>query len=883
VMVCIQTGKTLDDDKRLRFESDQLYFRSQEEMIELFNYCPQAIENTATIAERCNLKIELGSFYLPKFEQGVSDDDAFNAFKEKTWAGFEAKKELITKNNANVSISLFNERLESELNMIKDMGFAGYFLIVSDFIGYAKKNNIPVGPGRGSAAGSLVAYCLGITAIDPIRYGLLFERFLNPDRRTMPDIDIDFCPEGRGKIIQYVMKKYGADHVAQIVTFGTLKARASIRDVGRVLGMAYSEVDAIVKLIPAMPLNITIDEAIKNEPRLKEAEQNNEQIKKLLNLARSIEGLNRQASTHAAGVVISDVPLLERTPLCRTPREETVVTQYAMKDIETVGLLKFDFLALKTLTIIKNTIELIATNRSLNIDIDTLPLDDTDTFLLLQRADTDGVFQLESDGMRDLLKNMRPDCIEDVIALIALYRPGPMKMIPDFIKRKHGTQKISYIVPELEEILKETYGIILYQEQVMQIANIIGGYSFADADSLRRMMGKKDRASMNKEKPKFLSGAQTNKIGTTKAETIWEQMETFAEYGFNKSHSAAYAIIAFQTAYLKAHYPLEFVASLLSAENNNREKIIKYLGSCRNSDIKVLPPDVNESQSDFSVSGDYIRFGLSAIKNAGKSATETIIKQRAGEGKFKDFFDFCSRIDGQKVNKKVMESLVKAGAFDSLYQERYKLINNYETAFDYLQKQQESVQRNQSSLFEGETENGSSENSLNSILNNDAVTILNGKEILKYEKEVLGFYVTGHPLDEYLLILEMEASVDMLSIYEKADKANVALGGIVTNIKTVKTKKNDTMAYLTVEDLCGSVDVIVFPDTYQSLLPLLENDEPIFIRGHLDVSQDDENKKVKVVAKEISEETHLPFVTAPNKFGEMSSHNAVLKMSDAFK
>ena len=527
-------------------------------------------------------------------------------------------------------------RLHTELEIIKKMGFAGYFLIVSDFIKHAKHNDVPVGPGRGSAAGSLVAYAIRITEIDPLRYGLFFERFLNPDRISMPDIDIDFCQERRGEIIKYVTEKYGKDKVSQICTFGKMMAKGVIRDVGRALNIPYGDADRIAKLVPNV-LNITLEEAFKMEPRFADERKKNPQIDKMLSLSLVLEGLNRHSSVHAAGVVISDAPLVERVPLF-APKDD-IVSQYSMKDIEAVGLTKFDFLGLKTLTVIKNAVNFIKESHNIDIDINDLPLDDEETYKLLMKGETDGVFQLESSGMKDLLVNFKPDHIEDIIALIAAYRPGPMKMIPDFIARKHGKQQITYELPQLETILKETYGIILYQEQVMQIANVIGGYTMAQADTLRKVMGKKKVADMEKEKPKFLEGAKKQKINENKAKVIWDQMETFAEYGFNKSHSAAYSIITYQTAYLKTHYPVAFMAALLTSEKDNRDKIIKYMTTCREMSINILPPDINESQKDFSISGENIRFGLAAVKNVGEAAIESIIAMRK-KGKFYLIYGF---------------------------------------------------------------------------------------------------------------------------------------------------------------------------------------------------------------------------------------------------
>ncbi|MEN6358470.1 MAG: DNA polymerase III subunit alpha, partial [Smithella sp.] len=589
VLLCIQTGKTIEDKDRMSMTSDQFYVKSPEEMQALFADVPEAIANTVSVAERCNLTFEFGKFYLPKFEVKNPEESLEDYLERKAIEGLDKLLPTIMKYQKEDEAAVrekYHKRLRLELEIIKKMGFAGYFLIVSDFIKHAKHTGVPVGPGRGSAAGSLVAYAIRITDIDPIRYGLFFERFLNPDRISMPDIDIDFCQERRGEIIKYVTEKYGKDKVTQICTFGKMMAKGVIRDVGRALNIPYGEVDRIAKLVPNV-LNITLAEAFKMEPRFGEERRKNPQIDKMLSLSLILEGLNRHSSVHAAGVVISDAPLIERVPLF-APKDD-IVSQYSMKDIEAVGLTKFDFLGLKTLTVIRNAIDFIKESHNIDVDINNLPLDDKETYRLLMKGETDGVFQLESSGMKDLLVNFKPDHIEDVIALIAAYRPGPMKMIPDFIARKHGKQQITYELPQLEPILKETYGIILYQEQVMQIANVIGGYTMSQADTLRKVMGKKQVAAMEKEKPKFLEGAKKQKINENKAKTIWDQMETFAEYGFNKSHSAAYAIITYQTAYLKAHYPVAFMAALLTSEKDNRDKIIKHMSNCKEMGINILP------------------------------------------------------------------------------------------------------------------------------------------------------------------------------------------------------------------------------------------------------------------------------------------------------
>lgn len=855
VLLCVQTGKTLDDSDRMRFSTDAFYFRSPDDMKQLFNYCPEAIENTKEIADRCNLSFEFGKFYLPKFE--VSSDETLEDRLEKVAIqGLAERMPPIVEERGEEVRGIYEKRLADELKIIKSMGFAGYFLIVSDFVSYAKRMNIPVGPGRGSAAGSLVAYALTITDIDPIRYDLFFERFLNPDRISMPDIDIDFCPEGRGDIIRYVTEKYGEDKVSQIITFGKMQARAVIRDVGRALNIPYGEVDAIAKLVPNI-LNISLDDAMEMEPRLQEAAKRDEKIRKLLKLSKSLEGLNRHASVHAAGVVISDVPLVERVPLYKSPKDD-VTTQFSMNDLSTVGLTKFDFLGLKTLTVIKNALSFIKEGLGTDLDLKNLPLNDADTFKLLSKGETDGVFQLESDGMKEILVRMKPDCIEDLIALIALYRPGPMNMIPEFIARKQGKTPIIYEIDQLEGILKETYGVILYQEQVMQIASVIAQYSMSEADTLRKVMGKKDTAKMEKERPKFMEGAKANGIPEQKTRKIWEQMETFASYGFNKSHSTAYAMVTYQTAYLKAHYPVEFMAALLTSEKDNRDKIIKYIHVCKEMGIAILPPDINESQRDFSVAGNRIRFGLAAIKNVGLGAIDAMISSRQKGGEFLSFEDFCNRTDLKKVNKRVLESLIKCGAFDSTGQRRRQLMSEYENIIEISQKRQKDKASKQASFFDDMEDLGVEEK--RSYANSSAAEIQewDPKELLAHEKEFLGFYVTGHPLEGYASKISVVANTDSAGILEKGDKEPVSLAGIVSGIREVFTRKKEIMAYVSLEDLKGATDVIFFPEIYKKATDILHGDAPIFVKGILDVAEEN----VKVIAEEaslLSETEYNPF------------------------
>ncbi len=845
VLLCIQTGTTMENEKRMRFKTDEFYLKSPDEMKKNFDYCPEAIANTVKIAEKCNLTLDLGHlFFLPNYEteKGLSQEEYLAQLARE---GLERLMPTIVGKEGDSpedTRKIYEKRLELELAIINSMEFPGYFLIVADFINYAKKKNIPVGPGRGSAAGSLVAYALGITNIDPIRYGLFFERFLNPSRRSMPDIDTDFCMEGRDEIIRYVTEKYGSDQVSQIITFGKMQAKAVVRDVGRALNMPYGEVDTIAKMIPNT-LGITLKQAIKDEPRLAAEQKKNEKIKRLLSLSQSLEGLNRHASTHAAGVVISDIPLVERVPLYKSPNNDDIVTQYSMNDLQSVGLTKFDFLGLRTLTVIRDALKFIREGRGeADFSIESIPLDDEDTYKLLTKGQTDGVFQLESAGMKDLLISIKPDCIEDIIALISLYRPGPMTMIPDFIARKQGSQKIVYEDPRLEDVLKETYGTIIYQEQVMQIAGAIGGYSMADADNLRRAMSKKKVSAMEKESPKFVAGAKKNKIPEATAKKIWKQMETFAGYGFNKSHSTAYTMISFQTAYLKAHYPVEFMTALLTSEKTNRDNIIKYISSCRDMGINVLPPDINESFTDFSVVGDNLRFGLSAVKNVGNGAVDSIILARTSEGKFTSFHDFCDRVDMHKINKKVIESLIKCGAFDSLEKNRCRLMEGYENIALAAHKKNRDRMSGQTSLFDQSGIEDTTQPNLPDVPEWDHDVLLS------YEKEMLGFYITGHPLLKYADSLKTIVDSDSLTLSGKQDGSIVTVAGVMSNVKETTTKRKDTMAYVTIEDLKGFITIVVFAELYRDTMFIINSEEPLYIKGRLDIG--DEGSKI--VASEIT-------------------------------
>ncbi len=835
ILLCIQTGKTINSEDRMRFNTDQLYFKSPEEMKEAFKEVPEAILNTREIAERCNLEFQLGVHKLPRFEiqEGLTPEEylerlAFKGLNERFPAGPPPG---------------YPERLEYELKVIKKMGYAPYFLIVWDFINYARTNSIPVGPGRGSAAGSLVAYCLEITEIDPIKYNLIFERFLNPERVSMPDIDVDFCKDRRNEVISYVTSRYGKDQVAQIITFGTMAARAAIRDVGRALNIPYSEVDRIAKMIPGGP-NIKIEKAIEQEPELKKIYKEKPEYRELIEIAMRLEGLCRHASTHAAGVVISPSPLTDYTPLYKSPSEDTIITQFDMKSVEAIGLLKFDFLGLKTLTVIEETQRYLR-EEGKELDFQHIPLDDKKTYELLSSGHTTGVFQLESSGMREILVKMQPNRFEDLIALVALYRPGPLGsgMVDVFIKRKKGLEKVEYELPHLKEILDETYGVILYQEQVMRIANRVAGFSMAQADELRKAMGKKIKEKMAQMEEAFIKGAVKNGIKEPQAKALFEKMSFFAEYGFNKSHSAAYAYLAYQTAYLKAHYPVEFMAANLSQEENT-DKIVHFINECRTMNIKVLPPDINLSGSRFRVVGDSIRFGLDAVKGVGSAAVQQILSARE-EGEFESIEDFIRRVDSRKVNRKVLESLVKAGAFDTLAQREMEdtgraeptLLRAYALSrIDTLLKGKNNLSLfNQGSIF------GDSEA-------RPEIEEWTEEELLNAEKEALGFFVTGHPVSRYKDYLRAIGTESISSLDSVLDGSEVGLAGIITALKKTITKtRSETMAICTLEDEEGIVECIAFPEVYRSHSDILAKNNLVYIKGTVDRSE----KGTKVLIKEV--------------------------------
>jgi DNA polymerase-3 subunit alpha len=843
VLLCVQTGRTVKDTGRFQFNTEDLYFKSSAEMMADFADYPGAIENTVSIADRCFVEFDFNTFHFPKFDLAAVKSEA-EIFEEKVRAGYAEKMKIIRVKNPDVDESVYKERIDYEISVINSMGFPGYFLIVADFIGYSKKQGIPVGPGRGSAAGSLVAYSLGITDLDPIEHGLIFERFLNPSRISMPDIDVDFCINGREAVYHYVVDRYGGgDYVAQIITFGKMKARAVIRDVGRALGIPLSEVDTIAKLVPE-DLKITIEKALEREPRLREKVAGNRDIAELIEISSILEGLNRHASTHAAGVVIGDKPLVEYLPLYRGKRGE-VLTQFDMKKVEKIGLVKFDFLGLRNLTIIADALRIIRDQGKIPPDLEHLDLDDEKTYELLAAGDTSAVFQLESTGMKDLIIRLKPENFAEVTALVALYRPGPMGsgMVDDYVDCKHGRRKVTYLVPELESILKPTYGVILYQEQVMKIASQLANYSMAEADGLRKAMGKKIPEVMAKQLDRFVDGAVDNNIPKEKAAELFGLIEKFAGYGFNKSHSAAYALIAFQTAYLKAHFPVEYMAAVLTSEMNTLDNVVKYIAECRNHNIPVLPPDINESDKGFSVSGDAIRFGLAAVKNVGETAIESIVETRR-QGKFSSVFEFCQRVDIRKVNKRVLESLIQCGAFDSTGARRSQMMACVEDALNYGQQVQKEAADPQMSLFGG--------SSGHAQLNPPTLPDMDEwdeKEKLALEKEAIGFYITGHPLDEYQELIDKFASTNSLDMVDEAvrDGSVVRMGGIVRGSKMIMDKRGNSMAFVDLEDIHGSVEVTVFASVYAQSRDVLTEDSPVFVQGRLQKNE----KFAKVIADHI--------------------------------
>lgn len=831
-LLCIQTGKTLADTSRMSFSSQEFFFKSEQEMLLLFGEHPEILENTAKIAERCQVEFHFGETYLPVFQvpQGITLDDYL--YKQCLEALPNYYPEATTEARG---------RLDYEFQVISQTGFSGYFLIVADFCRYAREHGVAVGPGRGSAAASMVAYLLGITSVDPLRHDLLFERFLNPERISMPDIDIDFDPEGRERVIQYVTEKYGQDRVCQIITFGTMGAKSSVRDVGRVLGIPLTRVDRVAKAIPS-DLGMTLDKALTVSPELAKMVEEDQEIKQLYQLAQALEGMPRHASTHAAGVVIAKDPLTNYLPIQKTS-DGLIITQFPMKIVEEIGLLKMDFLGLRNLTILQEAVRRISENQGVNLDLQKLALDDADTYVLLSAGNSTGVFQLESGGMRAILKDLKPTCFEDIIAVLALYRPGPMDQIPEFVKRKHGG-KITFIHPKLEPILKATYGIIVYQEQVMQIARDLAGYSLGRADLLRRAMGKKKKEDMEKERQNFIQGLQDSEgnwliqgalrmgLSRPEAEEIFDLMAKFAEYGFNKGHATAYAIISYQTAYLKANYPLEFTAALLSSVMGSTDKISFYIQEARASGIKVLPPDVQFSQIDFSLEQQAIRFGLGAIRNVGTNVIEKILAARQ-RGPFNTFYDFCVRVDGKVLNKRVMESLIRAGALQSLCS-RVQALAVLDLTLELAGRRQKDKDSGQISFFNLE---GQEDNELKLPLLKE----FEEREILLMEKEYLGLYLSGHPLSSVIPQIQAITSSEVAVCLESDLEKKVTLGGIITSLRQNVTKKGELMGSFILEDLTGNIEVLIFPRVFAQLRSLA-NDLVVIVEGRYSVR--DEEKKV---------------------------------------
>jgi len=844
-LLCIQTQTTLDDPNRMKLQTDQFYFKSTEEMKALFKDVPEAISNTIKIAERCNLELDFKKTFLPHYSvpHGVAREKYLKDLCEQN-LGHRYKE--VT--------SQIKNRLENEIKVISKAGYISYFLIVWDFVNYAKSKGIAVGPGRGSAAGSIVSYLLGITDIDPLRYNLLFERFLNSERVSMPDIDIDFCYEKRGEVIEYVIQKYGKDNVAQIITFGTMAARAVIRDVGRAMNLLYADVDKIAKLVPVDP-DMTLEIALEQEPELARLYREDSKIKELINVSKKLEGLTRHASTHAAGVVISEDVLTNHTPLFKTS-DGQISTGYAMGSLEKIGLLKMDFLGLRTLTVIQEALKIINRVNGISLKVEDIPMDDPNTYKLFNNAESTGVFQLESSGMRDLLRKLKSEKFEDIIALLALYRPGPIGsgMLDDYMKRKHGQIDVRYDHPLLEAGLKETYGIIVYQEQVMTIVSSLAGFSLAQADILRRAIGKKTPEIMEQQRKAFIDGAVKNKVDKRIAEKIFSLIEHFAGYGFNKSHSAAYAMISYRTAYLKANYPVEFMTALLTSEKDDTDKIVEYIDEAERMGIKILPPDVNESYANFTmINKNEIRFGLSAVKNVGEGAIEFIIEARKKYGKFASLYEFCERTDSRLVNKKVMESLIKCGAFDSLGLKRSQLMAILSEVMESVAAAHKESVIGQMTFF---AQSGSSQKTPD-------IKEWPENQLLTFEKEMIGFYITGHPLAKYEKILKEYSTAVSAGLRSLEDGQKIWFGGIINKIKNTVTKRaGEKMAIMMVEDMEGSIEALVFPNAYKNISKHIVLNAAIFINGRLDLKEE----RPKIIVEEI-----IPITDARKKFTQAVS------------
>jgi DNA polymerase-3 subunit alpha len=850
ILLCIGTGKSASDTKRLKYHGDQFFLKTAEEMWGIFGDYPEALQNTLLVAERCDVKLPSGEAYLPNFDvpPGFDTDSYFEhvvreGFRERLprWRAMEARGEL------RHTLAEYEERLAFEIDIIRKMRYPGYFLIVWDFIRYAREKGIPVGPGRGSAAGSLVAYCLRITDVDPLHFDLYFERFLNPERVTLPDIDIDFCERRRGEVIEYVTAKYGRENVAQIITFGTMKAKAVIRDVARVMEIPISEADRVAKLVPNQ-LDITLDKAVEENPVLADLERNDPRVRDLLAVGRRLEGMTRHASVHAAGVVIAPRPITEFAPLYRNPKDDSLVTQWAMKEVERMGLLKMDFLGLSTLTLLYDAVQHIAETTGEVIDLEKLPLDDEKTYQLFQQGQTHGVFQFESSGMRDTLRKAKPVCLEDLIALNALYRPGPLRggVVDDYINRKHGRVEIKYELPIMEPVLRETYGVIAYQEQVMRLASELAGFTLGEADELRRAMGKKDAAKMQATRDRFMRGCAERGIPEKKAKTVFEFIEFFAGYGFNKSHSTTYALLAYQTAYLKANYPRHFMAALLTIEAQSSDKVSLYLAECRELGVPVLPPDVNRSEWRFIVEPDGVRFGLSAVKGAGEGAIRSVIAAREADGgRLTSIFSLVEKADLRLVNKKVLECLTKAGAFDSLCPPscdgylswRARLVSGLDRILEHGSRYQKDLEQGQSHLFADEPDEIADPHA-----SLPAVAPWTESEALAFEKEALGLYMSGHPIQRYANAIATAGAKYVHELTEPASECAVA--GMVTGLRPLKTKRGDRMCVFMLEDETAKVEAVVFPDAFSRCGALAVADAMVVVHGRFE--RDEESSRLLV-------------------------------------
>lgn len=829
ILLCIQTGDTFANANRFKFDSDELYFKPPQVMIDTLGQYPDAIDNTRRIVEMCDIDFGKKCYHFPVFSQdkNVTEDELF---KKQAMEGFEERLAKIKAKNPDIDEQVYRDRIKYEIDIILDMGFPGYFLIVADFINHSKSIGVPVGPGRGSAAGSMVAYAMGITALDPIEHGLIFERFLNPARISMPDIDVDFCIEGRDKVYQYTIDRYGGpDYVCQIITFGKLKAKAVIRDVGRALGIPLSEVDEVAKMIPDMSKNLA--KAIAEVPAIEDKCNETPEKAQMLEVGKLLEGLPRHASTHAAGVVVSDKPLWEYLPLFRGKEGETI-TQFDMNYTEKQGLVKFDFLGLRNLTVIKNCIALIEKQGKTPPDLLHLDYEDRKTFELLQSSDTTGVFQLESSGMKELISRLKPASFSDIVALVALYRPGPLDsgMADSYVERKHGREPVEYLFPELEDVLDETYGVILYQEQVMKIAGVLANYSMAQADGLRKAMGKKIAAMMEEHRNLFMKGAEENGHDPEKAKELFDLMEKFGGYGFNKSHSAAYALIAFQTAFLKANFPVEFIAALMTSERSNSDAVLKYMDECRGHQIEVLPPDVNKSDVFFTVQDGAIRFGMAAIKGVGDAIVEIIVEIREKEGPFESLYDFCERVSTHKANKKVLEALIKCGAFDATGSKRSQMMAVLEDALEHGSRIQKEKADSQLDLF---ADSGMGVALPSSVPRMPDMEEWEDNALLELEKEALGFYITGHPLDKYGDALKKYASVNTITLQDAANERMIRIGGSLKVLKIHKTKKGDMMAFCAIEDQYQSVEVVVFPKLYAQTHTFLSQEQIVVLEAEV--------------------------------------------------